>query len=59
MAARLVKDWKKSFEESTVEELAIEHDVPVELLEKIKSIVEKTKLPDDVLLCVGDSTDQW
>ena len=52
MLARQVKDWKESFAKSTVEQIAAEHDAPVELVQRVKKDLEAHEMPDDMMILI-------
>ena len=48
MLARKVKDWKKSFAESTIEQIAKEHDCEVQDVLRVKKMIDDDEFDDDV-----------
>ena len=58
MLARKVEDWKRSFEESTIPQIAAEHDCSEDFIVRVKTIIEREQLDDDVLILIEDE-DSW
>ncbi len=54
MLARKVEDWKRSFAESTIEQIAKEHDCDESYVLRVKHMIETEDLEDDVLIFIDD-----